>query len=149
AMTALSYFCPGCALALIALPATGFAGDLKITVSIPAGNAQARLHEFMTQTSCSVTHDTDAVADVTTRGVSGRVSPQQALDTMFSGTSFTAAFIAPPCEYALVRNDPSATEPASDHQTTSAAEELQEVLVTTGSFIPEKISAVGGVIVLS
>ena len=65
----------------------------KLALKIAAGTAPVSLAEFVRQTGLQVLFDFDAVSNVTTREISGRLDAKEALLLMFEGSGLTFEFI--------------------------------------------------------
>ena len=78
------------ALTLRVAPASSLA---RLSLKIAAGTAPQALAEFVRQTGLQVLFDFDAIRNINTREVSGRLDPREALSTMFEGSGLTFEFI--------------------------------------------------------
>ena len=78
------------ALTLRVAPASSLA---RLTLKIAAGTAPQALAEFVRQTGLQVLFDFDAIRNITTHEVSGRLDPREALSRMFEGCGVTFEFI--------------------------------------------------------
>ena len=78
------------ALALRVAPASSLA---HLTLRIGAGTAPQALAEFVRQTGLQVLFDFDAIRNITTHEVSGKLDPREALSRMFEGSGLTFEFI--------------------------------------------------------
>jgi hypothetical protein len=78
------------ALALRTSPASSLA---RLTLKIAAGTAPQALAEFVRQTGLQVLFDFDAIRDINTHEVNGKLDAQEALSQMFEGSGLTFEFI--------------------------------------------------------
>ena len=72
---------------MLALVACG--GVEKCYVNIPEGSAPLTLKEFAKQASVEIVFNAPSVVGVTTNSVEGRMTPEDALDAMLSGTGLS------------------------------------------------------------
>jgi hypothetical protein len=86
----------------------------KLALKIAAGTAPVSLAEFVRQTGLQVLFDFDAVSNVTTREINGRLDAKEALLLMFEGSSLTFEFIND--RTIAVRLRPPAAAPAAQPQ---------------------------------
>ncbi|MDE2225880.1 MAG: secretin and TonB N-terminal domain-containing protein, partial [Xanthomonadaceae bacterium] len=121
------------------LPAFALAQQRTAEVNIPAGNLVTALDTLARQTGMQFVYDADQLSGLSTRGVHGSLSAQQALDQLLAGTGYrtrhddTGAVV-------IVKDAASNAQPASSRPPAQSSEPpspktLQEVVVT-GSRIP-------------
>jgi hypothetical protein len=68
-------------------------GARRASLEIAAGTAPQSLREFVRQTGLQVLFEFDAVRHHTTRAVSGRLDPSEAIAQMLAGTGLAFEFI--------------------------------------------------------
>lgn len=93
------------ALGALVTTAAAFAGGLPQTahaapqesrqIDIPAGPLDAALRAFSTLTGIAITMSPDLVAGLTSPGVSGRLTPSQAIAQLLQGSGLTFRFTSP------------------------------------------------------
>jgi outer membrane receptor protein involved in Fe transport len=89
----------------------------RVDINIPALSLADALAEWSRQTGLQVLRrDTEGVAELTTRGVTGKLSAVEALEKMLAGTGLTYEFV----NHRTVRIAP----PRTDAQTTSYTKEI-------------------------
>lgn len=77
-------------LAFAAMTTVCAAGSAKKTFNIPAGGAEAALHEFAKQAGGQIVFDVDKISGVRTAMVQGDYEPREALNRMFVHTGLVA-----------------------------------------------------------
>ncbi|MGH8656529.1 MAG: secretin and TonB N-terminal domain-containing protein [Gammaproteobacteria bacterium] len=98
------------AMLLTAVPTAGAAADaeLKATdLDIPAQALIPALNAFAEQSGLQLLYSAELAEGKTTRGVSGRLTPEQALQTLLEGTGLSYRFVDPGT-VTLTRPDPLA-----------------------------------------
>ena len=124
-------------LALL-LPPLAFAQKQAIEIDVPAGNLVTALDTLARQTGLQFVYSADQLAGLHTRGAHGRLSAQQALAELLSGTGYRARRDASGA-VVIVRNPVKPVAPAASASANPSGDQpprtLQEVVVT-GSRIP-------------
>ena len=111
----------------------------KIAFDIPAGAARPMLKRFATQAKKDILFDVSNVSGITTRAVSGTLTPQQALDRMLADTGLTAGWDTKTSAFAIRRETPheaknGSIRPASDRTPTRFLDEGEDGVLTLSPF---------------
>jgi iron complex outermembrane receptor protein len=99
-----------------------------ISVSIPAGDLAAALESFAKQTGLELVFRADQLKGVHTEGLSGTLTPRQAVERLLKGTAFVAQSDATTGAMLIAPAASAVGSTTSNNE--SAAEQVEEVIVT-------------------
>ncbi len=127
------------AASALILPVAAAARDTAQAISIPPGNLADALASLAVQTGISFGYDTP-LPPIRVRGVSGRLSPRQAIDALLRDTPVKAIRIGP-AAFRIVRRDRHEKPRPREGLLPDPVAPLADIIVT-GRKLPEQLSRV-------
>jgi outer membrane receptor protein involved in Fe transport len=136
-----------CAAALVLTSmSAAVRAENAITVSIPSGDLAAALEAFAKQTGLELVFRADQLKGIHTEGISGTLTPRQAVERLLKGTAFVAQSDATTGAMLIAPVTPVESTSSNDK---SAAELVEEIIVTATKRaesiqdVPLSITAIG------